>query len=334
MSMREIVKDSTSQSVVIRIIDSTDGTPETAVEHNTAGIDLWYRREGAIKQSITEVALAALNSAYASGGIEHIGDGYYRLDVPDAAFATGVNGVMVGGTVTDMIVIGCYVPLIDFDKYGVPEVDFTHIMGTILSEGGGGRLAAAFIKLFDVASPVLVASSVMRGTDSAALATSLTTHDTEIKALAPHGTAMRGTDNGALAAKLLAYLQLLARSDAAIKADNATELTEINADGGSGIGDFSSDDDSLEAIGDKVHTLGAGATTWTYTLTDSAPPNDPIADADVWVTSDIGGTVVLASGQTDQNGVVAFYLDLGATIYVWSQKSGWDFDNPDTEVVS
>ena len=166
MSMREIVKDSTSQSVVIRIIDSTTGLPETGVEYDTSGIDMWYRREGATKTSITEVALAALDSVWAAGGIEHMGDGYYRLDLPDAAVATGCNGVMVGGAVTDMIVIGCYVPLVDFDPYdSVPEVDLTHVMGTILTETAGGRLAAAIIKLFDVATPLLVASDVMRGTN-------------------------------------------------------------------------------------------------------------------------------------------------------------------------
>jgi len=85
---------------------------------------------------------------------------------------------------------------------------------------------------------------------------------------------------------------------------------------------------------DDLHTLGAGATTWTYTLTDSAAPHDPIADADVWVTSDIGGTVVIASGTTDANGVVTFFLDYGSTVYVWAQKTGWNFTNPDTEVVS
>ncbi len=44
-------------------------------------------------------------------------------------------------------------------------VDLTHVMGTILAEGAGGRLAAAFNKLFDVVTPTLVASDVMRGTD-------------------------------------------------------------------------------------------------------------------------------------------------------------------------
>lgn len=43
---------------------------------------------------------------------------------------------------------------------GVPEVDLTHLMGAILTEGGAGRLAAAFIKLFDVASPTGTVNSL------------------------------------------------------------------------------------------------------------------------------------------------------------------------------
>lgn len=53
---------------------------------------------------------------------------------------------------------------------GVPVVDVTHIHGSALTETSAGYLAAAFVKLFDVATPLLVASDVMRGTDSAALA--------------------------------------------------------------------------------------------------------------------------------------------------------------------
>ena len=115
--MRPVKKDSTDQSIVIRIIDDTAGTPENGVVWNTAGIDLWYRREGAVKVSITEATLAALDAAHSDGGFLFIGDGYYRLDLPDAAVATGADGVMVGGTVTGMIVIGCYVPLVNLDPY-------------------------------------------------------------------------------------------------------------------------------------------------------------------------------------------------------------------------
>ena len=77
---------------------------------------------------------------------------------------------------------------------------------------------------------------------------------------------------------------------------------------------------------------GAGAITFTYTLTNSED-GLPIADADIWVTTDSIGNNVVASGKTNQYGKVTFYLDVG-TIYVWRQKSGWDFVNPDVEVVS
>ena len=63
------------------------------------------------------------------------------------------------------------------------------------------------------------------------------------------------------AAKLLSYVQLLARSDAAIETDRSTELDEINGDEGSGAGNFSSQTDSVEAIrdrGDAAWVTGAG----------------------------------------------------------------------------
>jgi len=139
MSMRSIKKGSTDQSVVIRIIDSTDGTPETSVVYNTSGIDLWYRREGATKTSITEATLTNLNDAHSDGGVLHIGDGYYRLDLPDAAVSSsaGVNGVMVGGTVTGMIVIGCYVPLVDHDPYDGVRLGLTALPNAAADAAGG-----------------------------------------------------------------------------------------------------------------------------------------------------------------------------------------------------
>ena len=137
--MRPIKKGSTDQSCVIRIIDSTAGTPETTVEYDTAGIDLWWRREGETKTSITEAALAALDTAHADGGIEHIGDGYYRLDLPDAAVAagSGENGVMIGGTVTGMIVIGTYIPLVDYDPYDTVRLGLTALPNAAADAAGG-----------------------------------------------------------------------------------------------------------------------------------------------------------------------------------------------------
>lgn len=111
MGPDEVVAGSTDVSVVIRIMDSTDGTPETAVTFETSGIDLWYRREGAAAVDITEATLAALTTAHADGGFLAIADGLYRLDVPDAAFAVGAPGVQIGGTVTGMVVYGPYIKI-------------------------------------------------------------------------------------------------------------------------------------------------------------------------------------------------------------------------------
>lgn len=111
MLRTNITPDSVDNSVTIRILDSTDGTPETGVTAATSGLDLQYRREGAANTAITEADLTNLTDAHSDGGLKHIGNGYYRLDVPDAAFASGVSGVLVHGTVTGMVVQGVYCEL-------------------------------------------------------------------------------------------------------------------------------------------------------------------------------------------------------------------------------
>lgn len=142
MSMvRTILAGTVDVSVVIRIVDSTDGTPETGVVFNTAGIDLEYRRELAASTDITEATLAALTTAHADGGFLHIGNGYYRLDLPDAACATGATGVMVHGTVTGMVVIGCYIELVAYDPYTAPPTVAT-IADGVWDEAQADHVAA------------------------------------------------------------------------------------------------------------------------------------------------------------------------------------------------
>lgn len=132
-----VTKGSTDRSVVVRIIDATDGTPETGVVYNTSGIDLWYRREGAARTAITEATLAALTTAHTDGGFLHISDGEYRLDLPDAAFATGANYVDVGGTVTGMIVIGGRVKLVDANLEDAVRLGLTALPNAAAAASGG-----------------------------------------------------------------------------------------------------------------------------------------------------------------------------------------------------
>ena len=134
---------STNVSVTIRILDETDGTPETGVQHDTTGIDLKYRREGATTADITEAALTALDDAHSDGGIEHIGAGYYRLDLPDAACAAGAAGVLVFGTVTGMVVIGCYVHLEPIPADAVEIGGTAQTGGDVMASLGEENAAAA-----------------------------------------------------------------------------------------------------------------------------------------------------------------------------------------------
>ena len=275
-------------SVVIRIIDSTDGTPETAVVWNTAGIDLEYRREGAVSTDITEATLAALTTAHTDGGFLHIGNGYYRLDLPDAACAAGVKGVLVHGIVTGMVVIGCYVHLVTYDPFDSVRMGMTALPnaaadaagGLPISDAGGldvdailadtnelqgdwvnaGRLDA----ILDIiaADVVNLDGAAMRGTDSAALASVLgaavgASISADIAAIKAQTVAIEADtdviDDGT------SGLVKIASDVAAILVDTGTTLdTKINNIQGA---TFNSATDSLEAIrdrGDAAWITGAG----------------------------------------------------------------------------
>lgn len=127
----------TDVSVTIRIVDAVDGTAETGVTSATSGIDLKYRREGAAAVSITETNLSALTDAHADGGILHIGAGYYRLDLPDAACASGAIGVLVFGTITGMSVIGEYVQLVAYDPFDAVRLGLTALPNAAADAAGG-----------------------------------------------------------------------------------------------------------------------------------------------------------------------------------------------------
>ena len=135
--MRQIQKGSVDRSVDLYIIDSTDGTPEVGVLWNTAGIDLKYRRDLSAVVSITEATLAALTTAHTDGGFLEIGNGVYRLDLPDAAWATGADHVTIFGTVTGMIVLPVTVQLVGFDPEALTWLTPTTAGRTLDVSAGG-----------------------------------------------------------------------------------------------------------------------------------------------------------------------------------------------------
>lgn len=137
MNAELVTKGSVDRSVKLRCLDSTTGLPKSDVSYNSAGIDLWYRREGAAKTSITEATLASLTTAHTDGGFLLISDGDYRLDLPDAAFASGANHVDYGGTVTGGVFIGGRVTLIDINLNDAIRMGMTALPNAAASAAGG-----------------------------------------------------------------------------------------------------------------------------------------------------------------------------------------------------
>lgn len=98
--MRLIAKGATSQSVYFDVLDSTSttGGRKTGLAFDTIGLTAYYIRQGAAAVSIT-LASQTASGAWTSGGFAEVSSsnapGVYRLDIPDAAIASGVDSVVV-----------------------------------------------------------------------------------------------------------------------------------------------------------------------------------------------------------------------------------------------
>lgn len=95
--MTEILKDSTSHSPFFELVDSTTGLPKTGILYTD--VTGSYCRSRGARVAVTMATLASASAAYSSGGFILVDDtnqpGVYRFDVPNAAFATGVEEVVV-----------------------------------------------------------------------------------------------------------------------------------------------------------------------------------------------------------------------------------------------
>lgn len=98
---RTVKKGATSQTLYFEILDSTSSTGgrKTGLVFNTSLLTAYYVRNGGSAVAITLATLAAANSAWSSGGFKEVDatnmPGIYRVDVPDAAFASGAESVIV-----------------------------------------------------------------------------------------------------------------------------------------------------------------------------------------------------------------------------------------------
>ena len=100
MAKLSLVKGTTSYRAYVFVQDSsvTTGDGLTGLAYNTGSLVASYVRPGAARTAIT-LATQTATGAYSSGGFVEVDGtnmpGIYRLDVPDAALATGVNAVVI-----------------------------------------------------------------------------------------------------------------------------------------------------------------------------------------------------------------------------------------------
>lgn len=155
-----LYKNVASQKIAVYARDTANDTEKTG---DAANITAQISIDGGATAATNDTNPTELDATDAPG--------IYIFDMTQAE----TNGDMIILSPTSSTGDVQLEPVIIYTDPQQREVDLTHIMGTILTEGAGSRLANAFIKLFDVATPLLVASDVMRGTDSANTTTPPTT---------------------------------------------------------------------------------------------------------------------------------------------------------------
>ena len=98
---RIIAKGAADQTIYVEVLDSTSttGGRKTGLAYNTSSLTAYYVRNGGSATSITLATLAAANSAHSDGGFKEVDStnmpGIYRLDLPDAAVASGADSLVV-----------------------------------------------------------------------------------------------------------------------------------------------------------------------------------------------------------------------------------------------
>jgi hypothetical protein len=117
---RPVPTGSTKVSVYVVMHDAaTPFQPKAAFAFNTAGIALSYAKKRGARVAITPADLAAITTAWTSGGVKLVDDtnmpGLVRMDIPDAAFAPdGVSDeVVVCAKATGFEPTYLRIPLID-----------------------------------------------------------------------------------------------------------------------------------------------------------------------------------------------------------------------------
>lgn len=259
----------TDQTVFVRAVTSAGATATPA--YNDAGISLWYKRGATGAVTAITPATQTSTGAHSDGGFVSLGNGWARLDLPDAAVAAGAAYVLVGGGATAWVLVSSEVLLVDHD----PTTDPAGVT-TLLS-----RLSSARAGYLDNLSAGAVATAAkLLSYFQSALRKDVTV-DADIGGTYDDATDSQQALRDGLPADVWGYASRTLTTPGATEADTTT-ATAISRRRG--------DRWSISITG-----LGSIATRTKLWFTVKATRND--ADADAWLQiTEAGGLVVVYGG--------------------------------------
>lgn len=130
----------TSRTIYVEAYTISTGLPYTAGLYNTATISAQYVRSLAAPVNISLGSQTA-TGAWTSGGFVHVGKGLYRLDLPDAALATGVDQVeVIIDGISDVVFIKYLIDLVGSDPRAAATT--TSAIATAVASTFGTKLSA------------------------------------------------------------------------------------------------------------------------------------------------------------------------------------------------
>jgi hypothetical protein len=149
VAKRPVKVGSTSQTVYVFIQDSTStaGAGKTGLAYNTSGLTACYVLQQAAAVAITLVT-QTVTGGFTSGGFKEVDatkcPGVYRLDVPDAAFASGNSVIifLVGATGAAPCAVEIALRTFDDQSAGLTGFERTTRAITIGTVGTGSSATA------------------------------------------------------------------------------------------------------------------------------------------------------------------------------------------------
>ncbi len=129
---------STGRTVYVFIQDSTSttGAGLTGLVYNSSGLTAYYVLPLAASAAITLATLAAVTTAWSSGGFKEVDatncPGLYRLDLPNAAIASGDGVVVYLQGATHMAPVALEIALTPIDDQSSAWTAFIEAIGALV----------------------------------------------------------------------------------------------------------------------------------------------------------------------------------------------------------